>query len=320
VTAFRTPARIAAALAAAAGLFIGGAGVATAMTRAPMESAPAAKPTEVPIHKNTFSPATLSVTVGQRVTWENQDDSPHTVTTLAAPEKFDSGVFPKGKTFTYTFTKPGIYKYYCAVHPDMVGTVTVTGEPTPGHSHGRNTLTTTAASPDPVSGALDPFVAHLQTAHLSRPAGAQVQDIAQFDTWTKTHQALFRMMLEGEVGPSSTLGTSPMTDVFMKHMDSAHWNRSPMGQASDIAEFDSWNKSHLAMFRMMFDPLVGKSSTLGSSPGTSVFMQHMDAAHWNQSLNAQAAAISDDPSAWASSHQAMFQAMASSLTSGGPGH
>ena len=103
----------------------------------------------------------------------------------------------------------------------------------------------------------------------------------------------------------------------MKHMDAAHWNASPMEQATAIANFDSWNKSHLAMFRMMFDPFVGKESALGSTPGTSVFMQHLDAAHWNQSANEQVSAITDDFAGWTQSHAAMFQAMVTSVSSGG---
>jgi hypothetical protein len=242
--------------------------------------------------------------------------------------KFDSGVFAKGKSFTYTFTKSGVYNYYCAAHPDMKGAITVTdtapaGAPAPtkiitDHSgYADNAARSAPAASDPVSGALDPFMAHLQAAHFNKGVGAQVQDIAEFDAWAKTHQALFRQMLDYEVGPGSVASASSTSNVFMQHMDNAHWNRSPMGQVSDISNFDSWNKSHLALFRMMFDPVVGKSSALGTSPGTSVFMQHMDAAHWNQSLNGQATAATDDFPAWTASHAAMFQAMIQSLATSG---
>jgi hypothetical protein len=179
---------------------------------------------------------------------------------------------------------------------------------------------TAPSAADPVSGAVDPFVAHLKAAHFNRGVGGQVQDISELDDWSKTHEALVRQMLDYEVGPASALGTAPVTSVFMQHMDNAHWNRSPMGQASDIANFDSWNKSHLAMIRMMADPFVGKTSTLGTSPGTSVFMQHLDAAHWNQSVNGQVTAITDDLPAWTASHAAMAQMMAGSATEGSAPH
>jgi plastocyanin len=312
----------------------------------PITSTTAAKPAQVPIAKNMFTPADLTVSVGQAVVWTNEDAAPHTVTTTSAPVKFDSGAFGTGKSWSYTFTEMGTYKYYCAVHPDMVGTVTVVKAPaapakpakpaktkvhkaavTPpaaGNSMpGMNMGTSPAARPaadDPISGAYNPFMQHLEYAHFNRGVGGQVQDISEFDEWSANHEKLIRMMLEPEVGPSSALGTAPIASTFMQHMDAAHWNRSPMGQANDISNFDSWNKAHIALFRMMLDQFVGKSSELGTSPGTSVFMQHMDAAHWNKSLNGQATDIIDDFPAWVASHQAMIQMMAASLSSGGSGH
>src|SRR5262249_22728876 len=44
-----------------------------------------------------------------------------------------------------------------------------------------------APAADPVSGAMNPFVAHVQKAHLSEGPGQNVQDIAEFDFWMKTH-------------------------------------------------------------------------------------------------------------------------------------
>jgi hypothetical protein len=191
----------------------------------------------------------------------------------------------------------------------------------PGATHGDNKLTGPAApaGDDPVSTFMDPFMAHLEAAHFHRGVGGQVEDISEFDRWVGNHTALFRRMLDFEVGSGSVAGTTQVGRTFLQHMDAAHWNRSPMGQLSDIVNFDSWNKAHLAMFRMMFDDVVGKDSTLGRAPGTGVFMQHMDAAHWNQSLNEQGAAITDDFSNWMAAHMAMFQAMGSSFSSGGPG-
>jgi plastocyanin len=55
------------------------------------------------------------------------DSAPHTVTVSSGPEKFGSPNLQKGDSFSYKFTKPGTYDYYCAVHPDMKGSVTVTG-------------------------------------------------------------------------------------------------------------------------------------------------------------------------------------------------
>jgi hypothetical protein len=105
----------------------------------------------------------------------------------------------------------------------------------------------------------------------------------------------------------------------MQHMDAAHWSRSPAGQASDIAEFDSWLKGHQALFRMMLDPAVGKSGPGYTAPGLAPFMQHMDAAHWNRSPGQQLEDIGDFQT-WASAHAALIQAMLASAGGGSTGH
>jgi plastocyanin len=62
------------------------------------------------------------------VTWTNEDSVPHTVT--ARTDDFDSGMMQNGDTFSLTFDEPGTFDYFCAIHPSMTGTVTVS-EPTP---------------------------------------------------------------------------------------------------------------------------------------------------------------------------------------------
>jgi plastocyanin len=74
----------------------------------------------------TFSPATLTVPRGAKVTWTNHDDIPHTVTSAATPRLFHSGPLDTGDSFGFTFDAPGEYKYFCALHPHMQGTVLVT--------------------------------------------------------------------------------------------------------------------------------------------------------------------------------------------------
>ena len=60
------------------------------------------------------------------MTWVNDDQAPHTAT--ANDGAFDSGTLQPGQSFSFTFTQPGTtYAYYCAIHPSMTGTVTVTG-------------------------------------------------------------------------------------------------------------------------------------------------------------------------------------------------
>jgi amicyanin len=84
-------------------------------------AAPAA-PT-VRIDNFTFSPAEITIASGTAVTWENRDDIPHEV--VAEDKAFRSKVLDTDESYTFTFTSPGIYEYFCALHPHMKGKVIV---------------------------------------------------------------------------------------------------------------------------------------------------------------------------------------------------
>lgn len=80
----------------------------------------------VPIEN--FSFGTVEAEVGKPVRWTNSDSVPHTVTagSQAAPDDdFDSGVFAPGESYELSFDEPGEYRFFCALHPDMNGTVVV---------------------------------------------------------------------------------------------------------------------------------------------------------------------------------------------------
>jgi plastocyanin len=77
----------------------------------------------VGIKEFAFTPATLTVPVGTTVTWTNHDENPHTVT--SATGAFRSAGLSNEETFTQTFTRPGTYQYFCALHPHMKATVIV---------------------------------------------------------------------------------------------------------------------------------------------------------------------------------------------------
>jgi plastocyanin len=81
--------------------------------------------TEVKIDNFSFTPVTLTVTAGTTVTWTNRDDIPHTVVSTDDPKTFKSKVMDTDENFSFTFTKPGTYAYFCSVHPKMTGTVVV---------------------------------------------------------------------------------------------------------------------------------------------------------------------------------------------------
>jgi plastocyanin len=70
-----------------------------------------------------FSPATVSVTVGDTVTWTNSDAQGHTAT--ADGGVFDTGTIGNTQSATVTFATAGSFPYHCSIHPDMTGTVVV---------------------------------------------------------------------------------------------------------------------------------------------------------------------------------------------------
>jgi plastocyanin len=99
----------------------------TALLLAGPASAPAQMDTaRVEIQAHGFSAPTLTVKPGTTVTWTNRDDDAHTVTSVA--NRFRSPGLDTGDTFSYTFTGPGTYEYFCSLHPLMTGKVVVTPE------------------------------------------------------------------------------------------------------------------------------------------------------------------------------------------------
>jgi plastocyanin len=71
----------------------------------------------------TFAPARLTVKAGTTVTWRNEDDIPHTVT--SATRLFKSKALDTDDSFSFTFSEPGTYEYFCSLHPRMTGTIVV---------------------------------------------------------------------------------------------------------------------------------------------------------------------------------------------------
>jgi plastocyanin len=78
---------------------------------------------EVSIINMAFSPTTLTTNAGTTVKWTNNDGVTHTVTSNTSV--FDSGNLSNGKSYSFTFSAAGTYKYYCAIHPSMTGTIIV---------------------------------------------------------------------------------------------------------------------------------------------------------------------------------------------------
>src|SRR5688572_6919406 len=70
-----------------------------------------------------FDPATVTIQVGDSVTWTNEDSAPHTAT--AGDGSFDTGQLAQGDSEAVTFDTAGTFAYVCSIHPQMTGSVVV---------------------------------------------------------------------------------------------------------------------------------------------------------------------------------------------------
>ena len=77
----------------------------------------------VKIDNFTFGPQRLVVKAGTTVTWENVDDIPHTV--VATDRSFRSKALDTNDKFSFTFTTPGTFEYFCSLHPHMKASIVV---------------------------------------------------------------------------------------------------------------------------------------------------------------------------------------------------
>jgi plastocyanin len=78
---------------------------------------------EVEIDQFAFVPQRMTVKAGTTVTWANDDDTPHTV--ASSSKLFKSKALDTKDKFSFTFTTPGTYAYFCSLHPHMTGVVVV---------------------------------------------------------------------------------------------------------------------------------------------------------------------------------------------------
>ena len=97
----------------------------TSSSNNPTNNTPPANANSVTIQNFAFSPASLTVKKGTTVTWTNKDSTAHQPVA-------DSGTGPQspilqtGQSYSFTYNQTGTFKYHCAIHPEMTGSVTVT--------------------------------------------------------------------------------------------------------------------------------------------------------------------------------------------------
>ena len=89
------------------------------------KSSSGAKPgaNEIFIDNFSFSPASITVPAGTKLTWTNKDDVPHNV--VSNEGVFSSKALDTDDKFSFTFNQAGSYDYYCSIHPRMTAKVIV---------------------------------------------------------------------------------------------------------------------------------------------------------------------------------------------------
>ena len=80
--------------------------------------------TRVAINNFDFTPGELTIVAGTTVEWQNRSErTSHTASPVDGT--WDSGIILGGESFAHTFTEPGVFPYFCAIHPSMTGSITV---------------------------------------------------------------------------------------------------------------------------------------------------------------------------------------------------
>ena len=83
------------------------------------------KTVKVTIANYAFKPTALTIPVGTKVTWTDQDNDAHNVTSKKGAGRFSSRTLTKGKSYSHTFRTVGTYRYVCTFHANMRATVKV---------------------------------------------------------------------------------------------------------------------------------------------------------------------------------------------------
>lgn len=79
---------------------------------------------KVIIQASQFSPASLTMLIGTKVTWTNMDTDTHSVVSDDATS-FSSGNISTGASFSFIPAVPGTYAYHCGIHPTVKGIIYV---------------------------------------------------------------------------------------------------------------------------------------------------------------------------------------------------
>jgi hypothetical protein len=99
-----------------------------------------------------FSPASVSIAVGDTVTWTNNGQAPHNAT--ADDGSFKTPTLNHGQSASHTFTQAGTFSYICTIHPQMKGTIRVLASNSSGGGGGGGASSSSSGSSSSESSAV----------------------------------------------------------------------------------------------------------------------------------------------------------------------
>lgn len=152
-----------------------------------------------------FVPASVTVNVGDTVTWRNDDGIAHSA--RADNGSFDTGIFSSGSR-SHAFTQAGSFGYFCAVHPStMRGTVTVAAAATPAPTPPPPTPPPATARPTPAPTTAAPATASPSPSPSPSPVAPASPSAAPTASSTPSPSPL-----AVQASPTATPGSSPPSD------------------------------------------------------------------------------------------------------------
>lgn len=207
-----------------------------------------------------FSPPSLTVEVGDTVTWTNHDSAPHDVVVTDGPEKFKSPTLNKGESFSYTFKKAGKYSYYCSIHPDMKASVTAEGGSTPPPSDEPAPSDPPADDGCVSDEMVGAFLAHVRGAHLAQSPSQQAAEILALDSWIRSHTVWLDTVLAPAIGGDGETVIKEMISRFYAHVDGAHLQTAPSQQVSELLDMDSYLNLHTVWLSGVLEPMTDQAT------------------------------------------------------------
>ncbi|GAA4294216.1 hypothetical protein GCM10023086_06070 [Streptomyces venetus] len=322
-----------AGLAAAAcfGLLQASSGVAAPQTAKPAaeahsmagEAQPAAADTKaadhtIEIKDFKFAQPKLTVKVGQTVKWVNEDTAPHTVTTTSGPAKFDSGTLNKGDSWSYTFTKPGTYEYYCAVHPDMTASVTVVADDSGGSTGGSGGGSTGGSTGGHTGGSTGGSTGGGTGGSTGGGTGGSTGGGTGGSTGGGTGGSTGGGSSSGGTGGGDDGDDKQCASVqqvllpILQHLNKAHLEESPGQQVQDALKLDSYIKMHTVWVESILTPAVNGGGGVADDT-LGVLLQHVNKAHLEESPGQQVADILN-PDAYVKMHTVWAEHMLAPTT------